>query len=447
MVTSALPIDASALKIEGLNEQPETRIPVQRPSSRGDPNDLLLVTESRELPRHPTRDLHSALSLHEACDLGQHLAGTKAVSTSISADGLFLASGGHDRRILVFALVQDQRQLAIVLEGHHSQQITQVRFSSDGDRRWLASSSFDKTVHIWDLGRVDDPTLPDHLQEDGPQFILRDVHDERIWSIDFLPISTPAEPRRLASIDAAGKLVLWQLPALGNERSSPMTLFTTTVKSTDDHVVTVRQIKARPSSSTAPGRPALLAIANGSRVELFDCDKHECIEAPLLLPSPSPEPKGKTIVAINWGDGSQSDTLLAATTESVAIWDLASLQGASVSRPPPSPSLSLSLSATSTSSCARPIASAIIPADKLTCCLLLRDSGCVLLGGYKGIYLWEYHRTTTSQLPPRRPLKFSAHEGLVVSLSVSRTGPLLVGSASHDGRVKLWSVQGSDAYY
>lgn len=439
IITSGSPLDTSALKIDQFYDSGHD---APRP---GTSDDLLLAPDCI---RRPVKDFGSVLALQEICELGQHQA--KAVSTSISTDSLFLASGGHDKRILIFSLLHGQGILARVLEGYHAQQITHVRFSSDKSRRWFASSSFDQTVHIWDLGAVGDPNLPSSL-DSGPTYVLRNVHDEPIWSIDFIPSASVAAPLQLASIDASGKLVLWELPAFEEDnecKAAPRVVHTTTIKSGDDHNVTVRQIKARPSPSLA--RSALLAIANGSRIELFDCDRLESIEA-LSIPSSRPDHKAKAVVAINWGDLSLPDMLIAATSDSVAIWDLSSLLNgtAYTTRPPPSPSLSASASSGSGSfngsTTPRVVASAVIPADKLTCCTLVRDSSYAILGGYQCIYLWHYHQSTGPQPPLRRPLKFSAHDGLVVSLSVCRAGPLRVASASHDGKVKLWTVLNSES--
>jgi WD40 repeat protein len=392
--------DVPTLRVEQVGspklEEPKPKIPLLM----SDPNDLLQISEvpttteageaAEPIPR-----------LTLLCDLGQHVAGTKAVSASFSHDGLLFASGGHDKRVIVFSLVT-KRQL-FVLEGH-SQQITQVRFVPCGRHRLLATASFDKTVHVWNLGDADEAadtlTLPE-----SPQLVLKDVHDEPIWSVDFIPTFDDT-PLRLTSIDASGKLAIWDL-------ETGVALFTTTIKTTDDRAVTVRQIKARPATSDSP---AILAIANGCHVELFDCDRMALLASVLISPSVGDQ-KGKAVIALNWGDHSMPDHLIAATSEAVAIYELNMLRNVGTAIPAPLATLS-------------------VPADKITCCVFARGSRCALIGGYQGVYYWDYDSS-------RRPVKFPAHEGLVVSLSTTRSGPLVIGSASHDGWVKLWHLETS----
>lgn len=371
--------------------QPETALPMS------DPNDLLLVdahiTDNGTTVQITTE---SGFYLSPVADLGQHVAGTKAVSASFSHDGILIASGGHDKRVLVFS-VQAKQQL-FALEGHHSQQITQVRFSLSGPRRFLATASFDKTVHIWDLGAEGEasPETP----PDAPVLILKDVHEEPIWSIDFVPGESGP---RLCSIDASGKLVLWDL-------ETGISLHTTIIKTSDDQSVTVRQLKAGPLTSN---HPSILAIANGSHVELFNCDETSP-KASLLVSGPVGDQKGKPVVALSWGDQHAPDTLVTATSEAVSIWDLSAVLRGGATSPP------------------TPLAILPIPADKITCCTLW--DGKVVIGGYQGIYLWEVGSEGRG-----RSAKFPAHEGLVVS--VSRCGDTLLGSASHDGWVKLWQLE------
>lgn len=386
-----------------------------QPLPATDPNDLLQLSEQAEAPAAGQISTKAGRYLQALSELGHHAAGSKAVSTCISHDGQLMASGGHDRRVLLFSL--PQRRELFCLEGHHTQQITQVRFAPTGSRRLLATASFDHTVHLWDLGPAalhDDgsaaapPPSPPPRPE-SPRLILRDVHDEPVWSIDFIPCgSDPDGPLRLGSIDASGKLVIWDL-------ETGIALHTTLIKSKDDWAVTVRQIKARPSLP-ALGGASILAIANGSYVELFDCDRMEMVSS-LLVSAPLGEQKGKSVVSLSWGYTERPGHLLAATSETVALWDLqAHLQDLTV---PPTV-----------------LATTHVPADKITGATLLRDLPCVLISGYQALYLWEIGTAAERS----RPVKFPAHQGLVASISVTRRGPLLIGSVAHDGSVLLWQA-------
>lgn len=420
-----------------------------------DSNDLLLVNNVNDDETHPTevKATESGLFLEALASLGQHTPGTKAVSASFSHDGLLMGSGGHDKRIILYH-VPSRQQLA-VLEGQHMQQITQVRFAPSGERRLLASSSFDKTIMVWDLGGEGEDPLPADgnparlVNGEAPKLILRDVHEEPIWSIDFvgpasnlanecegegLPTSSPLN-LRLCSIDAAGKMVIWDL-------ETGVALHTTVVRPHDDRAVTVRQVRGRPRRA---GEATILAVAHGSNVEFFDCDRYEFVSSLPIAGDKTGISSGssgaaRSIVAINWGDAPSAWHLITVTPDSVSIWDVAPpLMGGG-------PAVLL--------------ASHQVPADKITCCSLLAiedhtdedDDGpgrrVAVFGGYQSIYLWEWEGSLAHMSPHGSPnpehrlrvVKFPAHEGLVVSLPVIRSGPLLIGSVSHDGWAKLWKI-------
>lgn len=420
-----------------------------------DANDLLLVTNVNDDETNPTevKATESGLFLEAIASLGQHTPGTKAVSASFSHDGLLMVSGGHDKRIILYH-VPSRQQLA-VLEGQHLQQITQVRFAPSGRRRLLASSSFDKTIMVWDLGGEGEDPLPIDggpariVNGEAPKLTLRDVHEEPIWSIDFVgPASIPVSEHgeedspvssssnlRLCSIDAAGKMVIWDL-------ETGVALHTTVVRPHDDRAVTVRQVRGRPKRA---GEATILAVAHGSNVEFFDCDRCEFVSSLPIVGDKMGLTSGssgaaRSIVAINWGDAPSAWHLITVTPDNVSIWDVA---------PPLVGSGPAVLLATHQ-----------VPADKITCCSLLaiddaayedgdgQGRQLAVFGGYQSIYLWEWEGSLASVSPHGSPnpehrlrvVKFPAHEGLVVSLPVIRSGPLLIGSVSHDGWAKLWKI-------
>src|SRR5262249_49794596 len=69
--------------------------------------------------------------------------GEQATSLDYSPDGALLASGSHDKSVLVW----DARttELLAALEGHRAR-VTQVRFSTDG--RWLASGDMEGAIRL-----------------------------------------------------------------------------------------------------------------------------------------------------------------------------------------------------------------------------------------------------------------------------------------------------------
>lgn len=445
------PTDASALRIETAFEGADTGSSGQArfadeiavPHAEAgipDSSDLLLVgekdvgegDEGGEGRECQIASTDSGYFLQGLCALGQHQSGSKAVTAAFSQDGALLASGGHDRRVLVFSM--HSRELLFALDGH-AQQITQVRFCPSGASRLLATASFDKTIQIWDLGAPsehhDAPGAPDPRAQiskpEAPLLVMRDVHDEPVWSIDFIPAVEGGTCPRLCSIDASGKLALWDL-------QTGLALYTTTVETGNDRAVTVRQIKAHSS---------ILAITNGSNVEVFDCNS-TCFIGSLVASTAASDQKAKPVVAINWGDASAPDLLITATMDSVRVWDMAPILDR-------------------TGAVTAPLATQMVPADKITCCSLIRDlvidspgpasrrKRLAVFGGYQSIYMWEWEfegagrsgnpsATPIEERLSRLPVKFSAHEGLVVSLPATKSGALLLGSASHDGWVKLWHL-------
>ncbi|CAB4297244.1 unnamed protein product [Prunus armeniaca] len=74
---------------------------------------------------------------------------SKVTSCHFSSDGKFLGSGGHDKKAVLW--YTDTLKVKSTLE-EHSALITDVRFSPSMSR--LATSSFDKTVRVWDADNI-----------------------------------------------------------------------------------------------------------------------------------------------------------------------------------------------------------------------------------------------------------------------------------------------------
>lgn len=453
-------------------------------SNRNDPasfarepteNDLLFVTESQpHLTAVPRTE--SGQYLQFITQLGQHTVGTKAASTAFSPDGLLLASGGYDRRVLIFST--QTQQLVATLDGGHVQQITQIKFCPWGDQLILATASFDKTIQIWNLtGSVpiasaatkgsDNATIEGGEEGlryqatvalNAPSLILRDIHEEAIWSLDFIPSfeANPSPPcnnsaiPRLASIDSSGKLVIWNISfaykAVGEAITSVSALFMTTIKSDDDRSVTIRQLRCKKTKNGA-----ILAITNGNYVEFFDCQTHSFL-SPFLASqadqAANGDQKAKPLVFLNWGnDVDEGRLLLITTTVEVArVWDVTQLLQSPNASGNWIGSGKTNATAAARSQSAHPIASHLILADKVTCCVFVNASSgrqLAVLGGYQSIYLWEFDAQSLGGGGTRQPqpVKYVAHEGLVVSLAFNRsTGHPLMGSASHDGKILLWGI-------
>ncbi|KAA3476960.1 Transcriptional corepressor LEUNIG-like protein [Gossypium australe] len=107
-----------------------------------------------------------------------------------SADGKLLATGGHDKKAVLWCT--ESFALKSTLE-EHSQWITDVRFSSSMSR--LATSSADKSVRVWDA--------------DNPAYSLRTFvgHSTTVTSLDF----HPTKDDLICSCDNNSEIRYWSI--------------------------------------------------------------------------------------------------------------------------------------------------------------------------------------------------------------------------------------------
>lgn len=115
---------------------------------------------------------------------------SKVVCCHFSSDGKLLASGGHDKKAVLW--YTDSLKPKSSLE-EHSSLITDVRFSPSMPR--LATSSFDKTVRVWDA--------------DNPGYSLRTFtgHSASVMSLDF----HPNKDDLICSCDGDGEIRYWSI--------------------------------------------------------------------------------------------------------------------------------------------------------------------------------------------------------------------------------------------
>lgn len=73
----------------------------------------------------------------------------KLICCDFSSDGKLLATGGHDKKAILF--YTDTLKPKISFE-EHLMLITDVRFNAS--MAYLATSSFDKTIRVWDADVV-----------------------------------------------------------------------------------------------------------------------------------------------------------------------------------------------------------------------------------------------------------------------------------------------------
>uniref|UniRef100_A0A1D1YNW2 Transcriptional corepressor LEUNIG n=1 Tax=Anthurium amnicola TaxID=1678845 RepID=A0A1D1YNW2_9ARAE len=115
---------------------------------------------------------------------------TKVICCHFSSDGKLLATGGHDKRAVLW--YTDTLKSKTQLE-EHIMLITDVRFSPSMPR--LATSSFDKTVRVWDA--------------DNPGYSLRTFtgHSASVMSLDF----HPSKEDLICSCDGDSEIRYWSI--------------------------------------------------------------------------------------------------------------------------------------------------------------------------------------------------------------------------------------------
>ncbi|PKI43548.1 hypothetical protein CRG98_036040 [Punica granatum] len=115
---------------------------------------------------------------------------SKVVCCHFSSDGKLLASAGHDKKAVLW--YTDTLTPKATLEGHASM-ITDVRFSPG--MPLLATSSFDKTVRVWD---ADNP---------GHSLWTFMGHNAAVMSLDF----HPNKDDLICSCDEDGEIRYWSI--------------------------------------------------------------------------------------------------------------------------------------------------------------------------------------------------------------------------------------------
>ncbi|GAV88715.1 WD40 domain-containing protein/LisH domain-containing protein [Cephalotus follicularis] len=115
---------------------------------------------------------------------------SKVESCHFSSDGKLLATGGHDKKAVLWCT--ESFTVKSTLE-EHSQWITDVRFSPSMSR--LATSSADRTVKVWDV--------------DNQGYSLRTYmgHSTSVMSVDF----HPSKEDLICSCDNNGEIRYWSI--------------------------------------------------------------------------------------------------------------------------------------------------------------------------------------------------------------------------------------------
>ncbi|KAK1308329.1 Transcriptional corepressor LEUNIG [Acorus calamus] len=124
---------------------------------------------------------------------------SKVVCCHFSSDGKLLASAGHEKKVVLWNM--DTLKTESTPEGH-ALIITDIRFRPSSTQ--LATSSFDRTVRLWDAAK------PDYLVK------TYSGHNFPVMSLDFHPKKTDL----FCSCDGNGEMRYWNINQLSCTRIS-----------------------------------------------------------------------------------------------------------------------------------------------------------------------------------------------------------------------------------
>ncbi|KAL8149653.1 transcriptional corepressor LEUNIG_HOMOLOG-like isoform X1 [Apium graveolens] len=130
-------------------------------------------------------------------EIGLISTATQVNCCNLSSDGKLLVTGGYDKKANVWST--DLGKQRCVLE-EHSDEITDARFSLR--RPWLATSSFDQTIKVWDV--------------ENPNYSLQTFcgHSAPVTSLDFHPNNGDL----ICSCDSLDEIRYWSVKNGGCDR-------------------------------------------------------------------------------------------------------------------------------------------------------------------------------------------------------------------------------------
>ncbi|KAK2632290.1 hypothetical protein EUGRSUZ_L01754 [Eucalyptus grandis] len=198
---------------------------------------------------------------------------SKVVCCHFSSDGKYLASAGHDKKVILWNVETFQTEST---PEEHISIITDVRFRPNTTQ--LATSSFDKTIRVWDVVQ--------------PAYSLQSFtgHTSQVMSLDFHPKKNDL----FCSCDSNSEIRFWSINQDSCTRVSRGG---------------IAQIRFQPRIGQ------LLAAAANNAVSVFDVETDRQIH--LLEGHPSSD-----VHSLSWD--ANGDYLASVCNETVRVWRLSS---------------------------------------------------------------------------------------------------------------------------
>ncbi|CAO2190984.1 unnamed protein product [Urochloa humidicola] len=204
--------------------------------------------------------------------------GSKVICCDISSDGKLLATSGHDKKAVLWCTEPLHPKSSLE---EHSMLITDVRLSPSMPQR-LATSSFDKTLRVWDA--------------DDTEYSLHTFtgHQASIMSLDFHPNKQDV----ICSCDSDGEVRCWSTNCY-------------------PHCLTCVKVSKGVAGQLRfqPRKGKYLATTSENFVFILDGETQIAQRSPL-------QGHSKTIQSVCWD--SHGDYLASVSEDSVRIWSFTS---------------------------------------------------------------------------------------------------------------------------
>ncbi|KAJ4907248.1 LEUNIG-like protein [Raphanus sativus] len=214
---------------------------------------------------------------------------SKVICCNFSSDGKLLASAGHDKKVQHLKSLRMEHAVFIwnmetlhteIPPEEHGHIITDVRFQPNSTQ--LATSSFDKTIKIWDVSK--------------PGYFVRTIsgHNAPVMSLDFHPKKTDL----FCSCDTNNEIRFWSINAancLRGIKASPLWTFGAST-----------QVRFQPKVGQ------FLAAASENIVSIFDVEQYRGVH--------SLKGHSSTVHSICWNP--TGELVASVSEDSVKVWSV-----------------------------------------------------------------------------------------------------------------------------
>ncbi|KAI8055045.1 WD40-repeat-containing domain protein [Syncephalis plumigaleata] len=279
----------------------------------------------------------------------------KVATCAFSISGRWLASAGHDKKILLWSFANGQLQHTLT---GHSGHINSARFSPD-TRDLLATASYDKTVRIWHSINGTQPECA----------MIYNGHQGNVTAVDFCSIPNSD---MCYSVDAEGELQVWSI----NTGLRSKTIRLQSSGSSKYTGYSSNPLRSRP------GHGSIVAVAQATMLIIIDVN--QCPDGLVTSSNTGVRvlstPHQKNIGQLDWS--LDAVYLVTASEDAVCVWDATTF---------------------------KPLHTQTAQTGKIASCCFVSEpvtngngnaitttTSRIAFGEYESIYLWRFRDTLTS---------------------------------------------------